>query len=131
MSIGERRLLIWVTASSTILAGVFIAHGDRPMTHSGAYDRVRDLVPDLVLTGIWMAVGILGALVLGGVIGSQWRFPAFALYGINQVLFAISFFVEVSDGPPGALVGALQWAGYCFLIVATLMGTSGQGGDDP
>ena len=122
MSTGARRLLIWITLSSWVMGVVFILNpGDGFNSPAGAYDWALDVLPPWAFGALWIIIALFGSLTLGELLGVHWRFPVFAAYGAVQGVFAISILTLSWEGSEGAVVGALQWFGYVYFVVATLI----------
>ena len=121
MSTGGRRLLIWVVVSSWVIGTIFLVQGPEEATPVGAYAWARDIAPYYVFAAIWLTAAFFGSLVFGEVLGAHWRFPVYAAYGALQIIFAISVFMLTWKGYPGAIIGTMQWLGYCYFVFATLV----------
>lgn len=121
MSKGSIRLIRWIVFSSAVFGPLFLLRESYYTEEFTAYAWALDIFPAWVYGGFWAVCFLLGCFILSELLGPHWRFPLLALFSFNQLMFSIALLSLTWNGSPGAIVGSMQWVGYVYFCVATLL----------
>lgn len=116
---GMQRLLGWIGFSSFMCVIVF-STTDRESVPS--YEWALDLAPTYTYRAVWLLLTAGVIAILAGWINPSWRFFVLAGYSLVQAMFTIAILtVAIPEGREAAMVGAMQWGGYVYFSVMSLI----------
>jgi hypothetical protein len=123
LSKGTVRLIRWVTISSGIFGPLFLLRGNYYSDDLDPYNWALDIFPTWFYGAVWVVCFLLGCFILSELLDPHWRFPLLAMFAFNQFMFSVAIITRTWEGSPGAIVGSMQWLGYVYFSVATLLDT--------